>query len=220
MLCLDLDGHGKDSTTIFDSDLLLDPATPHIVEEALNQYDDHIKDQKIVLLGQSLGGASVIDFVFKSHLVSKVIGTVLVGMPVSLNLKKISVFKESFNVISPTLWSSVSTFGLDGVVPALGKFRRKVFPLRVPEGTSYLHHIPRYINGVNLLEKCSRIDIATFNILGKLDSVAQDHPDECFGNTHVTTKHYNYQTHYSLLFSTGYLKDVIAFISTLDEANQ
>ena len=212
VVCIDLDGHGKDSSTVFDADASLDRAYVHILDDLLKSEISERVSGDLHLIGQSLGGCSIVDFMAKSVNASKISSVTFVGMPLFLSFKKISVLKEAYSFVSPTLWGSVRSYGFPGVMPAPGKIRRRQFPIRVQAQKSPINEIVRYINGLNVGEKISRIEVPILNIVGSLDSIAQGQT----GNIQARDlKNFEIaaETHYSLLYSEKYFQEFISFLN-------
>ena len=125
VLSFDLDGHGRNSTTELSSNNFkncLSDKWAWIREEA--------NGRKIFLLGHSLGGTLALSTTLSNAL--KVNGVIGIGCPFNLKTPGlIAMLKEVYQSISPEFFTNLSYFSPKTLLPAIGRFKRDEFPIRL-----------------------------------------------------------------------------------------
>lgn len=165
ILSLDLPGHGRENTSVFE------------VAHAVADVADAIQlafaaapnpDLPWVLVGNSLGGALALRAVCETPL--RPSGVIAVGMPTRLALGLGSMLEEVPSLLSPAMRSyRAHVAGWREVFPAFGPFRRDEFPVRCDR--------PRYLDAVaevlNRPWDDYRADVPIRLIQGNRDAVAR-----------------------------------------------
>lgn len=121
----DLPGHGRVSQTVFEP-----TAAAAAIESALEQATDPHPLIPVHAVGVSLGGALLLSTL--PALQARLASATLVVAPLRIVLSPISLLNELRfrNFIS--LWREKEHYGLLGLVPSFGPFRRDIYPLRLP----------------------------------------------------------------------------------------
>jgi len=211
VFAFDLDGHGRDSTHVFQTSHLLDDGVKKMMEEALDHLAKYFAWENLYIVGQSLGGCLGIEYSSLLDAKYKPEKLVCIGTPITISLNKVSVLKELTSVGQWSVLKALGTYGLSGTIPALKTFRRSVFPMRYinesADGTSHIYDVVDLINGLNLAQKCKDIEIPTLWVQGGLDTIAQSRP----GIPRLKRLNLPRECHFSLLFAEQYFDDLVDF---------
>lgn len=169
IITLDLDGHGKNSTTIFEQNKIIDN-----LQKDLSILTSHSLIPSIII-GQSLGGALAIGLLPKLKEKIKISKLILISVPLNVKITKIKKSNEILGFFNPSFLSQMKYYGIYGSFPAVGLFKRKHFPIRLPENIKQLRYqkiIPQFIKELNLPVKSKKIEIPTLLIYGSLDTIS------------------------------------------------
>jgi alpha-beta hydrolase superfamily lysophospholipase len=103
-------------------------------------------DGPLVVLGQSLGAALSMDLVARDGDVDAVVA---VSAPCDLSVGP-RVAAEALGLLRPWIYRALTHGSVYEVLPAAGAFRRGRYPVRVPQGCSYLAEFARAVAGMEL----------------------------------------------------------------------
>lgn len=173
VLSIDLDGHGIHSTTE------LDPAhLSQCLEDLMSQGLYLHEKSKIHLIGQSLGGGVILDFLAK-HQDSRFCSASLISTPIHLNQINSFPYKELGGLFRACLLRQFPLYGPYHLVPALGAFKRKSYPIRIAHHAhqdassfSYVHTIARALDGMMLRDKAAKVRVPVLLCYGERDQIA------------------------------------------------
>ncbi|NRA47164.1 MAG: alpha/beta hydrolase [Oligoflexales bacterium] len=198
VLSIDLDGHGAHSTT------KLDPASLSACLEELMEQERYLPlDSKVHLIGQSLGGGVVLDFLAK-HTDSRLCSATLVSTPLHLNQLNSFPYRELGSVFRGSLIRQFPIYGLYHLIPALGAFKRKTYPIRIVGSSkhafSYVETVSSVFDMMRLRDKAKKIKLPVLLCYGESDEIACSSHGRIFhhlipgsrlilmdGETHFTT---------------------------------
>jgi pimeloyl-ACP methyl ester carboxylesterase len=202
----DLDGHGRDSTHVLDRENILAGGASEIINEAITAAKEKLKFEKIILLGQSLGGCIAMEYCLQLAPLHKIEKLVCIGSPLRLDLARVSIKKELSSAGQPSVLRALKTYGFAGIIPALGSFRRNVWPIRCIGGkqVKYLPEIVGIINGLKLQDRSKDIDVPTVWVAGGWDSIAQGAPRM----KNLIVIDVPHECHFSLLYCDNYLVEL------------
>jgi pimeloyl-ACP methyl ester carboxylesterase len=173
----DLDGHGVGSTTWMQvetmTSALINAAT--IAKELSPKLPMH-------LIGYSLGGALALHAV-ANHNEIKFDSLCLLATPWHLNLTPLAMLTELTSFWRSSLLKQISFYGLYGILPAAGHFKRRSFPLRLPpsskgahppsfSGLEYTQHLKTLFSSLDLQKNASLVGMRTLLIYGAKDQIA------------------------------------------------
>jgi len=146
----DLDGHGSESTTSLTPDQVRT-----CIGQAIEIIDSLGTDLPIHLIGQSLGGALVLDFLSKnSH---KISSAAIMGVPIYITKSQWAFAQEILSLKSSALKDEIKIYGAWNLIPAFGKFKRSQFPVRL-KGAKKTDAALKYVDEV--VSTFERIDVA------------------------------------------------------------
>lgn len=159
----DLDGHGRRSTT------RLDPArAKDMIHEALRQAAS-VNSAPAHLIGQSLGGALALAAVADGAPARTL---TLISAPIALRLSASAIASELLSVFRPAYWGLTQSYGVSGLLPALGSFRRSDYPVRLSvDGIDYPKFVDRLVLELNLQAEARKIDSPTLLVYGSRDGI-------------------------------------------------
>lgn len=163
----DLDGHGRRSTTH------LDPAViPGALPDALAHAWAACPDVPVHLLSQSFGGALALGALARGTL-PEIRSAVLLSAPLHVRPTGRTVAFEVAGFCTPLCLAQRRDYGLWGLIPAFGPFKRATYPIRLartPEGSwDYVRTVNETIKELGLPESAGRVEIPTLLIYGTRD---------------------------------------------------
>ncbi len=162
----DLEGHGRDSTTRFS------PAAPSAgVVEAARRGESVRRGLPVHAVGVSLGGALLLHSLPS---LPDVASAVLVSAPLRIDLSGGAVRGELRLPLLRTLWREREHYGLTGLIPSFGPFRRGTYPLRLAvepgEGSfGYVEVLNVALEGLRLEEAARRVRAPVLLVYGGRD---------------------------------------------------
>ena len=167
ILTFDLDGHGADSSTVFDEFSILS-----CFSDSMEFIQEQIHHKEIHLVGNSLGGLLIAHgALLHKYPISSII---LIGVPSIISID----WKAMRNEISSPWEESYKSFrkrwGLRNALPAIGPFNRSRFPIRfsVPKDSMlYVDQVSRLSRRINLDSIISKI-VPILAIFGSKDQIA------------------------------------------------
>ncbi len=163
----DLDGHGRRSTTRFDP-AIIHGAVPDAVKHARAVYPE----LPVHLLCQSFGGDVALGAMVRGTL-PEVASVVLLSTPLHVRPTARTVAFEVAGFCTPLCLSQRRDYGLWGLVPAFGRFKRDVYPIRLahtPRGSwDYVGAVNDTIAGAGLPESARRVHVPTLLVYGTRD---------------------------------------------------
>jgi pimeloyl-ACP methyl ester carboxylesterase len=120
----DLDGHGRFSTTRWNRD-----EASTAIAQAVEQSGVRERRLPLHLLGVSLGGSLLIHALRDLQVASAVV----IASPLRISLSLRTVLREIGWRSIRTLWRERMDYGLFGLVPAFGPFKRSIYPVRLSD---------------------------------------------------------------------------------------
>ncbi len=136
VLTFDLDGHGNKSTTVFSSQTI-SSMLPDIVDWVLK----NLQVTKLHLVGVSLGAALVLDYSRNPR--AELASITMLSLPKDVQGVSLKLAAQELSAIFHSVfWSHVGYYGLRHFMPALGRFRRWEFPVRlVTPGQGFFYYL-------------------------------------------------------------------------------
>lgn len=207
----DLDGHGRYSTTRLD---------PHLIRGAVRAAIDHYRSvskadpsTRIHLVGQSLGGALALAAVADSVAVASL---TLISAPLTLDLSPQALAAELRTLGRAAYWSLFSTYGVAGLIPAMGPLRRAAYPLRLTDSSrAYPRFVADLVAELDAAGRAARIAVPTLLVYGSRDLLVPAAQGSSLkelipqAELHVSPG----ATHFTTPLEPDAIKRVIAFLS-------
>lgn len=125
LFCFDLDGHGRESTTSL-SPGAIDGAIAAAVREATADRPE----LPLHVVGHSLGGSLALH-ALSSGALDGVASAAIISSPIQVSLDFRVALGEVRGFLSLATLSQREHYGLWGMIPAFGRFRRGAYPLRI-----------------------------------------------------------------------------------------
>ncbi len=179
----DLDGQGRKSTTVFSIEGLTG-AVEQALDVALAECGESVSmlNKGVHVIGASLGGALTLKSLpGLSHRVSS---AVILAAPMSLG-SLWNALPEALAVFHPSVYKHWTTYKPWQLTPSFGVFGRERYPVRLDGdiygstpaverilGFTYLTHIRRLLNSLELDKMASSIQLPVLLIYGGLDRLA------------------------------------------------
>jgi pimeloyl-ACP methyl ester carboxylesterase len=166
-----LPGHGKGGTDLFSLD-----AGRQRLDALVAEGRRRAAGRRLVLLGQSLGGALVLDLLVRH---GEVDACVTVSAPSEVRLRP-AVVAELRALLRAPIYRALAYANPAEALPAAGAFKRASFPVRVPAGQRYIDLFARAVAELDLLRSLGEASVAcpTLLVHGAADGVvpvAQSH---------------------------------------------
>lgn len=162
----DVDGHGRSSTT-----RLSEESARSTITAALAAWGPP-EGRPLHAIGISLGGSLLLHSL--PELRSRVASAALICTPLRVELSWRSIAREVGAPMLRTLWRERSRFGLTGLVPSFGPFRRDVYPLRLadrpgPGAFGYVDVLNGILEGLDLPASARRTETPVLLVNGGRD---------------------------------------------------
>jgi len=125
ILIFDLPGHGEGSTDLLTNRAYL------CVKHALKEIQKETSWTRAFGIGQSLGGVVLLRAASEKDLNFSKLS--VWGLPDGESLS-VCAATELLSVFFPSCWQLVGAYGMFGALPALGRFKRKSYPVRLASG--------------------------------------------------------------------------------------
>lgn len=122
----DVDGHGRHSTTRLSGE-----SARTAVTAALAAWGGPPHGRPLHVVGISLGGSLLLHAL--PELAPRAVSAALICAPARVHLSWRTIGREIGMPMLRTLWRERSRFGLAGLIPSFGPFRRDLYPLRLAE---------------------------------------------------------------------------------------
>lgn len=163
----DVDGHGRRS----DTRLRIDSATD-AVPAAISAWRAADRGLPIHAIGVSLGGSLLLHTLGESDI--EFASATLLVAPLRVELTWSAVLNEIGPPMVRTVWRERERFGLTGLIPSFGPFRRHIYPLRLgdppgPGPFGYVAVINALLDGLDLYAAARRTDVPVQLIYGERD---------------------------------------------------
>jgi len=163
----DLDGHGRFSTTRF--------GTAEIgtaVLQAVEQSGATERGLKLHMIGVSLGGSLLVHALPSIDAASATI----IAAPLRVSVTWRSVIRELGFRSLGTLWRERPDYGLTGLIPAFGPFKRSTYPIRMASegggGFGYLEELNHALQALRPELAAAEVNIPVLLCYGERDLTA------------------------------------------------
>lgn len=220
----DLDGHGRQSTTE-----LTEANARSSVAAALAEAHSR-PPLPTHLIGQSLGGALALAAALDG---AAICSLTLVSAPLALAPGPSALATELTSALKPAFYREMSTYGIFGIVPAMGPVKRQAYPVRLgttPAGTAaagpqrrsstpapafaYVDVVARLVAGLDLAARAHLLTVPTQLVYGDRDRIVPMSQAQELARLipHAALALVPGATHYTTLFERGVASHVAAFI--------
>lgn len=162
----DLDGHGRRATT------RLTPAVTGAVADAALRSGAAARGLPLHCVGVSLGGSVLLAALPTLSPAPR--SAALLTAPLRVQLGWPAIRRELGTPLARVLWRERSHYGLTGLIPSFGPFKRGSYPLRlgVPAGPGmfgYVEALNRLLEGMGLEEAARSAPVPTLLVYGGRD---------------------------------------------------
>ena len=165
----DLDGHGRRSTTHLDPE-----AVAGAVPDALAHARATLPGLPVHLLGQSFGGALALGALARGT-ASDVASAAFLSAPLHVRPNVRMVLSEIAGFCSHTCLAQRRNYGIWGLVPAFGPFKRATFPIRLARAAGrswdYVAVVNESIKQLGLPEVARDVQVPVLLVYGERDGI-------------------------------------------------
>ncbi|MFK7823821.1 MAG: alpha/beta fold hydrolase [Oligoflexales bacterium] len=215
VLSIDLDGHGVHSTTKLDPNLLSE-----CLDELINQVNFVSAASQLHLVGQSLGGGVVLDFL-ANRTDSRFCSATLISTPLHLNQLSSFPYSELGSVFRGSFMRQFPFYGLFHLMPAIGGFKRKSYPIRIESAVdkahafSYVEAVSYAFDVMKLRDKAMKIRVPVLLCYGERDHIACSSHGRIFHHLIPGSRLIliNGETHFTTLFAKITEESIVDWIS-------
>jgi pimeloyl-ACP methyl ester carboxylesterase len=151
----DLDGHGQKSTTLF-SEENIETFLSWAVEQTKTFSND-----PLFIIGHSLGGTLALAHAAKES--KNLRGLILISAPLKLSATLPSLAMEALSCFRLSIWEERKTYGILGILPAIGPFKRSSYPIRLKNNDS--HYVFQVSKTIKRESKSATLDSISCPIL-------------------------------------------------------
>ncbi len=212
----DLGGHGRHATTLLN---LHTGGTLNAAMMTLRQLlRIHDLPARLHLTGYSLGGHLVLDYLCQNPTERDIVSAAVIAVPRQVSLSLLTGLKELRTFVDPVFWRSAAFYGLWDLIPALGPFKRRLYPVRL-EGLgrgslSYMKVVKDIIEQGSIPRPLSLIQKPVLGIFGGRDAIADCEAGHEMikelpaGSYHCCAE----RTHFTVLLSEETIATVVRWI--------
>ncbi len=211
VMALDLDGHGLGQSSIFDETSL-----KTMIPSALCVLDQRVAPgSKIHLCGFSFGAALALAHVQRHP--GTVASLMMIGMPGRPKASP-KLITEALSPANVSWWRALNDYGFSGIHPAIGSFRRSLYPVRLAaeESRSYLEVAGHILASLNTEALLPNLPIPSLGITGMLDFIAiRDMPAIILGQKNLSWKTIPRANHLTTMLAPETARYVCEFLRTV-----
>lgn len=173
VMTANLPGHGVGGREKFSLE-----AARHRLDQMIASAGAHSDESRIILLGQSLGASLAIDAVLRGAVVG---GVVAVSSIVQLRVHW-SMLRE-LGTLGSNVARSLEFDRFERIVPAVGPFGKKRFPIRIADDASYVDKFSSVIRTLRLVDRIRRAKNhpPVLIVHGEKDGIVPVSQAECLG---------------------------------------
>jgi pimeloyl-ACP methyl ester carboxylesterase len=164
-----MDGHGRHGSTLFSPE-----GARGAVGAAVLQSGAGERGLPLHAVGISLGGAILLGSL--PTLPTPAATATLLSAPLRIQLSSAAVRRELGLPLLRTLWRERAHYGLTGLIPSFGPFKRGTYPLRLgvepgPGGFGYVEVLHRTLDSLDLEDAARRTTCPVLLAYGSRDAI-------------------------------------------------
>lgn len=165
----DLDGHGRHGSTRFSPE-----SVGGAVAAAVQQAGAGERGIPLHALGVSLGGSILLGSL--PALPARPASVTLLSAPLRIRLSGAAIRRELGRPLLRTLWRERANYGLTGLIPSFGPFKRGSYPLRLgvepgPGAFGYVEVLNRTLDSLRLEDAARRTTCPVLLAYGARDAL-------------------------------------------------
>lgn len=212
VMSFDLPGHGASSTTKILRHGCFN-LVKRIVESLMAARTSSVGHSNFFGFGYSLGGAYLARLAAEGF---KFDGVFLTATPIYLELKTKDLLFEILSLGVADIYQNRCYYGLGGLFPAVGSYRRASFPIRLGERGPYWNVVKEVIASCEVEKSLGLVSCRTQLIYAQWDHIAPiSHGHRL---SHIGQKQHQMmvipkQTHYSVLFCRHLQQSLLHFVN-------
>jgi alpha-beta hydrolase superfamily lysophospholipase len=165
----DMDGHGRRSTTLFSPESVGGAVSAAVLRSGAGE-----RGLPLHALGVSLGGSILLGSLPSLPLAPRT--ATLLSAPLRIHLSGAAIRRELGTPLLRTLWRERSRYGLTGLIPSFGPFKRGSYPLRLgvapgPGAFGYVEVLNRTLDSLSLEDAARRAPCPVLLAYGGRDAL-------------------------------------------------
>ena len=216
IMALDLDGHGLGQSSIFEETSLktMIPAALQVLHKNL------APGSKTHLCGFSFGAAIALDYIQQNYVQQNpttIASLIMIGMPGRPKASP-KLITEALSPATPSWWRALNDYGFSGIHPAIGSFRRELYPVRLAPGEtrSYLEVAGRILISINTEQRLTNLPIPSMGMTGTHDFIAlRQAPATLLGQKNLIWKIIARTNHFTTMLAPETARHVCEFLRTI-----
>jgi pimeloyl-ACP methyl ester carboxylesterase len=208
LFAIDLDGHGLGQTSTFDQDSLRTLIPSALASLSLTSP----KTSRPHLCGFSFGAALALAYVQQNP--ASVASLTMIAMPGRLKASP-KLLTEAISPATPSWWKALNDYGFSGIHPAIGSFRRELYPVRLAPGEkkSYLEVAGQILASLDTERLLQTVPVMALGISGSLDFIAlRGDSAKLLGPKNVTWRSVPRSNHFTTMLAPETARIVVDFL--------
>ena len=169
LFTFDMDGHGRHSTTVFSPESVGGAVGAAVLRSGAGE-----RGLPLHAFGVSLGGSILLGSLPSLPVAPRT--AALLSAPLRIHLSGASIRRELGTPFLHTLWRERSHYGLTGLIPSFGPFKRGSYPLRLgvapgPGAFGYVEVLNRTLDSLSLEDAARRAPCPVLLAYGARDGL-------------------------------------------------
>jgi|GEM_PF-6528274 len=207
-ICVDMDGHGAESTSRFDA------GSSH---QFLDCVFEHLKTEELYgplhVLGVSMGGVMISEYLARNP-DNNIKSIATWGSPLEISANIGSLLVEGMHVVHTSIWKHLGSYGID-LLPSMGPLRRKHLPFRSGSELNFLQSMLATIESKWEFLKDKNIPTPALHLRGQFDQLCKAESLQRWANIfpHSERRTYRRQSHGTIVFSEEPRQDTFKFFA-------
>jgi alpha-beta hydrolase superfamily lysophospholipase len=169
ILTFDLPGHGRHSRTRLSARTAIEAVNAAVATCAASH-----RALPVHAIGVSLGGSLLLAAL--PGLTGRLASATLIVAPLRIEFSPTAMLREIGTPTLRLLWREREHYGLTGLVPSFGPFKREVYPLRLedpppPGAFGYVEALNRMLEGMRIEAAAREVDVPVLLVYGDRDRI-------------------------------------------------
>lgn len=165
----DLPGHGRNGQSRLDI-----PSARDAIADAVRECAGCVDGMPVHAVGVSLGGSLLLDSL--PELAGSLASAALIVAPLHIHLSLRSLLPEIGPRTLALVWKEREHYGLGGLIPSFGPFKRDIYPLRLsedpPAGSfGYVDALNAMLDELDLQSRADAVSVPVLLAYGEADRV-------------------------------------------------
>ena len=212
-ICVDMNGHGGESTSTFDVH-----HSQQFLEMVFSQLAKEQLAAPLHVLGISMGGVMIAEYLALNP--QACIASVATwSSPLLVSPHLGSLFIEGLHATHPSIWKHFTDYGID-ILPSMGPLRRKHLPFRSENNMSFVKSMLKTIEQKWDFLSSKKLTTPSLHLRGEFDQLCTAESQRRWAQIfpHCTRRTYALQSHATITFSQEARRDTFSFFTQNNSA--